>query len=62
MCPHCGHEIEFAERQPNLDPETGLLVSGVITDERGVRWYPVEDVTYRIQEPVPGARPLSPST
>lgn len=49
VCPHCGHEIEFAERQPNLDPETGLLVSGVITDERGVRWYPVEDVTYRIQ-------------
>ena len=49
VCPHCGHEIEFAERQPNLDPETGLLVSGVITDERGLRWYPVEDVTYNLR-------------
>ena len=55
ICPHCGHEIEFAERQPNLDPETGLLVSGIITDERGLRWYPIHDVTYELRTTAAGS-------
>jgi len=49
VCPHCGYEYEHAHRPPNLDPETGLLISGVITDADGIRWFPVDDVTYRIQ-------------
>lgn len=46
-CPHCGFEFEFEERQRNLDPQTGLLISGVIKNEDGTRTYPVERVEYR---------------
>ena len=51
VCPVCGHE--FPPPIPGekiYDPRTGqLVVSGVITDDNGIKWFPVDDVTYRIQ-------------
>jgi DNA repair protein RadD len=46
-CPHCGMEFAFEARQQNLDPETGLLISGVIKNQDGTRTYPVDRVEYR---------------
>lgn len=46
-CPHCGQEFQFEARQEHLDPDTGLLISGVIKNEDGSRTYPVERVEYR---------------
>ena len=46
-CPHCGMEYEFEEHQRHLDPNTGLLISGVIKNPDGSRTYPVDRVEYR---------------
>ena len=41
------------------DPRTGqLVVSGVITDENGLRWYPVENVTYNLRVTHAGSQAL----
>lgn len=46
-CPHCGMEYEFEEHQRHLDPNTGLLISGVVKNPDGSRTYPVDRVEYR---------------
>lgn len=46
-CPHCGMEYEFEEHQRRLDPNTGLLISGVVKNPDGSRTYPVDRVEYR---------------
>ena len=46
ICPVCGHEFEFVARERQYDPETGLLISGVIKEADGSKWYPVERVEY----------------
>jgi DNA repair protein RadD len=56
FCPTCGTEFLFADHQraDNFDPETGLLVSGVVKNEDGTRTYPVERVQYEIKRTVAG--------
>jgi len=49
VCPHCGYQYEHTAHEKRLDPETGLLLSLTETDEDGIKWFPVSDVTYRIQ-------------
>lgn len=46
ICPVCGHEFEFQTREQKFDPDTGLLISGVIKEADGSKWYPVERVEY----------------
>ena len=48
-CPHCGMEFEFEEHHRNLDPETGLLISGVVKNEDGTRTFPVDRVEYHTE-------------
>ena len=57
-CPHCGMEFAFEARQQHLDPETGLLISGVIKNEDGTRTYPVDRVEYRSAVTRAGANAL----
>ena len=56
FCPTCGFEFQFAEHNHagNFDPETGLLVSGVVKNEDGTRTYPVDRVQYEIRRTVAG--------
>lgn len=56
VCPTCGFEFHFEEHQHagNFDPETGLLVSGVVKNEDGTRTYPVDKVVYEIRRTVAG--------
>lgn len=56
FCPTCGFEFQFAEHNHagNFDPETGLLVSGVVKNEDNTRTYPVDRVAYEIRRTVAG--------
>jgi len=59
FCPTCGFEFEFNTRPAaDFNPETGLLVSGVIKNEDGTRTYPVEDVSYEVMVTRSGAPAL----
>lgn len=56
VCPVCGHDFPpFQHHEAQLDPETGLLISGVIKNEDGSRTYPVSDVTYDLRATRAGA-------
>ena len=59
-CPHCGHEYPVVEGdgRQHLDPETGLLISGVVKNADGTRSYPVERVEYRAETTRTGDRAL----
>jgi DNA repair protein RadD len=59
ICPVCGHEFEFhAKAEQTFDPNTGLLISGVIKNEDGTRTYPVTDVSYEVRTTKTGAPAL----
>jgi DNA repair protein RadD len=59
-CPQCGHEYPIVEGdgRQNMDPETGLLISGVVKNPDGTRSYPVERVEYRAETTRSGDRAL----
>lgn len=59
FCPTCGEEFIFAEHEgQQFDPNTGLLVSGVIKNDDGTRTYPVSDVQYEVRNTTAGAPAL----
>lgn len=60
ICPVCGEEFPPPREGERIyDPRTGqLVVSGVITDENGLRWYPVENVTYNLRVTHAGSQAL----
>lgn len=60
FCPVCGHEFVFQnhEDERRFNPDTGLLISGVIKNEDGSRTYPVSEVQYEIRETKSGAPAL----
>ncbi len=56
VCPVCGEDFPaFASHDKQFDPETGLLLSGVVKNEDGTRTYPVSDVTYELRATRAGA-------
>lgn len=58
VCPHCGMEFEFQSHEQQFDPETGLLISGVVKNEDGTKTYPVSDVTYEVRNTRAGSEAL----
>jgi DNA repair protein RadD len=59
ICPVCGYEFEFQSKPgQTYDPDTGLLLSGVVKNEDGSRTYPVERVDYEIRTTKNGAPAL----
>lgn len=50
VCPVCGFEFTFEEHERTFDPNTGMLISGMIKNEDGTRTYPISDVIYEIRE------------
>jgi DNA repair protein RadD len=57
-CPVCGEEFDFAEHEHEFDPETGLLISGVVKNEDGTRTFPVSSVTYEVRNTRAGSEAL----
>lgn len=58
-CPVCGHEFIFQPKaNQTFDPNTGLLLSGVIKNDDGTRTYPVSEVAYEIRKTKTGAPAL----
>ena len=57
-CPVCGEEFDFQNHEQQFDPETGLLISGVVKNEDGTKTYPVSDVTYEVRNTRAGSEAL----
>ena len=61
LCPTCGYEFPAGEgeaKSQTFDPNTGLLISGIIKNDDGTKTYPVADVQYRIHITKSGAPAL----
>lgn len=61
LCPTCGYEFPVGEGSGDsqtFDPNTGLLISGIIKNDDGTKTYPVASVNYRIHTTKSGAPAL----
>lgn len=59
ICPVCGEEFEFhAKASQTFDPNTGMLISGVIKNDDGTKTYPISEVQYEIRTTKTGAPAL----
>ena len=61
LCPTCGYEFPAGDgeaKSQTFDPNTGLLISGIIKNDDGTKTYPVADVHYRIHITTSGAPAL----